>query len=87
MVVYGLAVNLPFIAIQRYNRLRVARVLRSDGLRGRRRRRGARATSRGTNGSEHPVGLAAVEVVDAVRVAQPLEVRPRRERQRARGGG
>ncbi len=27
MVVYGLAVNAPFIAIQRYNRLRVSRVL------------------------------------------------------------
>ena len=27
MVVYGLAVNAPFIAVQRYNRLRVSRVL------------------------------------------------------------
>ena len=27
MVAYGLAVNAPFIAIQRYNRLRVSRVL------------------------------------------------------------
>ena len=27
MVVYGVAVNAPFIAIQRYNRLRASRVL------------------------------------------------------------
>ena len=29
MVVYGVCINLPFIAIQRYNRIRVVRVLRS----------------------------------------------------------
>lgn len=34
MVAYGLAVNLPFIAVQRYNRIRAARVLRArDGRR------------------------------------------------------
>ncbi|HEY5858677.1 MAG TPA: hypothetical protein VIX62_00140 [Actinomycetota bacterium] len=33
MVAYGVGVNLPFIAIQRYNRIRVSRVLRSRGAR------------------------------------------------------
>jgi glycosyl-4,4'-diaponeurosporenoate acyltransferase len=32
MVVYGVGVNLPFIAIQRYNRARAARVLRSRAV-------------------------------------------------------
>jgi glycosyl-4,4'-diaponeurosporenoate acyltransferase len=54
MVLYGLAVNLPFIVIQRYNRIRVCRVLRS-----RTSRRSLRARSRsaeGTNGSNIPYG-------------------------------
>jgi len=29
MLVYGVAVNLPFVAIQRYNRIRISRALRS----------------------------------------------------------
>ncbi|HEX6420913.1 MAG TPA: hypothetical protein VFZ77_20580 [Acidimicrobiales bacterium] len=33
MVAYGLAVNLPFVAIQRYNRIRATRVLRRRGAR------------------------------------------------------
>lgn len=37
MVVYGLAANLPFIAVQRYNRLRIARIsARRDARAGRR---------------------------------------------------
>lgn len=52
MVVYGVAVNLPFIAIQRYNRLRVARVLRSSGSRSRAPTRSR--NERGTNGASMP---------------------------------
>jgi glycosyl-4,4'-diaponeurosporenoate acyltransferase len=33
MVAYGLAVNLPFVAVQRYNRIRAARVLRARDAR------------------------------------------------------
>jgi glycosyl-4,4'-diaponeurosporenoate acyltransferase len=45
MVVYALAVNLPFVAIQRYNRIRSSRVLR----------RSARSRSaRGTRGRSIP---------------------------------
>ncbi len=36
LLAYGVAVNLPFIAIQRYNRLRVSRVLAGTGSRRRR---------------------------------------------------
>lgn len=51
MVVYALAVNLPFVAIQRYNRVRSNRVLRSS----RRDRRSARSRSpRGTTGNSIP---------------------------------
>lgn len=52
MVLYGLAVNLPFIAIQRYNRIRACRVLRSRTSPA---SRSARSRSeRGTNGSNIP---------------------------------
>lgn len=34
MVAYGLLVNLPFVAVQRYNRIRAARVLRARAARG-----------------------------------------------------
>jgi glycosyl-4,4'-diaponeurosporenoate acyltransferase len=55
MVVYGVGVNLPFVAIQRYNRLRITRVLRRpNGSRG---AAWARARSdRGTNGASMPNG-------------------------------
>lgn len=53
MIVYAIAVNLPFIAIQRYNRMRVARVLaRSSGSRSTRDARNR--TERGTNGTNMP---------------------------------
>lgn len=54
MVVYGVAVNVPFIAIQRYNRVRITRAL------GRRTRRSTGVSSarsrsaRGTTGSNIP---------------------------------
>jgi glycosyl-4,4'-diaponeurosporenoate acyltransferase len=58
MVAYGLAVNLPFIAVQRYNRLRVERVLRRRSARASGStppRAPARARSaRGTTGSSMP---------------------------------
>jgi glycosyl-4,4'-diaponeurosporenoate acyltransferase len=52
MVVYGVGVNLPFIAIQRYNRVRAARVLRSkaDASAAEARAR----NERGTSGSSIP---------------------------------
>ncbi|HEY8547953.1 MAG TPA: hypothetical protein VIL36_23000 [Acidimicrobiales bacterium] len=51
MVVYALAVNLPFVAIQRYNRARAERVLGAS----RRLRRSARSrNARGTTGSSIP---------------------------------
>jgi glycosyl-4,4'-diaponeurosporenoate acyltransferase len=42
MVAYGLLVNLPFIAVQRYNRIRASRVLRARAARAERDGRGAR---------------------------------------------
>jgi glycosyl-4,4'-diaponeurosporenoate acyltransferase len=52
MVAYGVAVNLPFIAIQRYNRIRATRVLRSRSAPS---PAAARArTERGTSGSSMP---------------------------------
>ena len=52
MVVYALAVNLPFVAVQRYNRIRSGRVLRRSS---RVERRSARARSaRGTTGNSIP---------------------------------
>ena len=50
MVVYALAVNLPFVAIQRYNQLRAGRVLSSRRL----RRSAASRRSRGTTGNSIP---------------------------------
>lgn len=48
MIVYGIVVNAPFIAVQRYNRLRIARILS---------RRSARLRSdRGTIGNNMPKG-------------------------------
>jgi glycosyl-4,4'-diaponeurosporenoate acyltransferase len=69
MIAYGLVVNLPFIAVQRYNRLRASRVLRGRAARATRGDRGARASGspdsaassrararndRGTSGSSMP---------------------------------
>ena len=54
MLIYGVAVNLPFIAIQRYNRLRVTRVRRSKGSRGTSSAR--TRNDRGTNGASMPNG-------------------------------
>jgi glycosyl-4,4'-diaponeurosporenoate acyltransferase len=52
MVLYGAVANLPCIAIQRYNRIRVTRILRSRASRS---DRAARARSeRGTTGSSIP---------------------------------
>ena len=52
MVVYGVGINLPFIAIQRYNRIRVVRVLRSRGARPAPPARSR--NERGTNGASIP---------------------------------
>ncbi|MGD9702538.1 MAG: glycosyl-4,4'-diaponeurosporenoate acyltransferase [Acidimicrobiia bacterium] len=52
IVVYGIGINLPFIAIQRYNRLRVARVLRSRASRAETAARSR--NERGTNGTSIP---------------------------------
>ena len=69
MVAYGLLVNLPFVAVQRYNRLRASRVLRLRASRGSRGSRGSRDSgsvpvaassrarrrrSRGTTGTSIP---------------------------------
>lgn len=57
MVVYGVAVNAPFIAIQRYNRLRISRVLsrRSARRMGASERAAARSRNdRGTTGNSIP---------------------------------
>ena len=55
MVVYGVAVNLPFIAIQRYNRIRAVRILRRASGSATGRAASARARSaRGTSGSNIP---------------------------------
>lgn len=51
MVVYALAVNLPFVAIQRYNRARALRVLRSSRSE---RRSAASRRTRGTTGNSIP---------------------------------
>ena len=48
MVAYGVAANLPFIAIQRYNRLRVCAGAARDGSPGRRRRRAGGVRPPGT---------------------------------------
>jgi len=52
MIGYGVAVNAPFVAVQRYNRLRISRAL------ARRSRRSATApssrSSRGTTGNNIP---------------------------------
>jgi glycosyl-4,4'-diaponeurosporenoate acyltransferase len=58
MMVYAVGVNLPFIAIQRYNRLRAVRVLRTKGS-GQGSGRGAAARGRsddGTHGASIPYG-------------------------------
>lgn len=57
MVAYGVAINLPFIAIQRYNRLRVTRVLRAGELRVKESRSSdaaRRRSDRGTHGTSIP---------------------------------
>ena len=54
MLVYGVGINLPFVAIQRYNRLRVTRVRRSKGSRGASSAR--TRNDRGTNGASIPNG-------------------------------
>ena len=54
MLVYGVGVNLPFVAIQRYNRLRITRVRRSNGSRGASPAR--TRNDRGTNGASMPNG-------------------------------
>ena len=63
MVAYGLLVNLPFVAVQRYNRLRASRVLRLRASRGWRdsgsapvaaSSRARRRRSRGTTGTSIP---------------------------------
>lgn len=52
MVLYGVVVNVPFIIIQRYNRIRVCRVLRSRAAPG--SRRPCSRSTPGTNGSNMP---------------------------------
>ena len=52
MVAYGVGINLPFIAIQRYNRIRVSRALRSRGARVAPLARSR--NERGTNGISMP---------------------------------
>ena len=52
LIAYGVGVNLPFIAIQRYNRIRVSRVLRSRGARVAPLARSR--NERGTNGISMP---------------------------------
>lgn len=52
MVAYGVGINLPFIAIQRYNRIRVLRVLRSRGARAEASARSR--NERGTKGMSMP---------------------------------
>jgi glycosyl-4,4'-diaponeurosporenoate acyltransferase len=55
MVLYGVAVNLPFIAIQRYNRIRVTRILRRASGSAAGREASARSRrARGTSGSNIP---------------------------------
>jgi len=59
MVVYGIGVNVPFIAIQRYNRLRIARLLARRSRMSRVGRPGDAAPSswrveRGTTGNNMP---------------------------------
>lgn len=55
MVLYALAVNAPFIAIQRYNRLRIARLLRRSSTRERSGTPSQRTTrARDTNGTSMP---------------------------------
>ena len=79
MIVYAVAVNAPFIAIQRYNRLHVAARSRPHqqvvGVGQRRGRRSAALTIVAPHQrKEHPVRLTAVDVVGAVGVTQPAEV-------------
>ena len=73
MVVYGVAVNLPFIAIQRYNRLRIARVLGAVQA-GRGGAPSAADTQRSAArpAASMPKGSPPTRWCDAVRVAQPL---------------
>ena len=58
LVAYGVAVNLPFIAIQRYNRLRVERVLRAradrSSIPGAASRAARRSAGPGRSGSSIP---------------------------------
>jgi glycosyl-4,4'-diaponeurosporenoate acyltransferase len=54
MVFYALVVNLPFIAIQRYNRCRIGRLLRSSTPRS--PTAAAERSARGTNGASIPYG-------------------------------
>ena len=79
MMVYAVAVNAPFIAIQRYNRLRVSRVLdrinrSSAGASAERDERALLTIVAPHQRKEHAVGLTAVDVVGAVGVTQPAEV-------------
>ena len=75
MVVYAVGVNLPFIAIQRYNRLRAAGAAYSDPG-DPERPPPAPATRARHHRHEHPVRLAAEAVMDAMGVAEPTEIRP-----------
>ena len=80
MMVYAVAVNAPFIAIQRYNRLRASsraldRINRSSaGASAERDERRALTIVAPHQRKEHAVGLTAVDVVGAVGVTQPAEV-------------
>ena len=51
MVLYGVLVNAPFIAVQRYNRIRVSRVLCARAARAARAARGSRASGSTAPGS------------------------------------
>ena len=66
MAVYAVAVNGPCIVSQRYNRLRISRVLAARANGSRRSSRARHLQLFRHDRQQHPVGLAAVEVVDAV---------------------
>jgi glycosyl-4,4'-diaponeurosporenoate acyltransferase len=59
MILYGLLVNLPFIAVQRYNRIRASRVLRSRAARAARAAAAGRASR--ASGSTAPGSAATRE--------------------------
>lgn len=48
MVLYGVLVNAPFVAVQRYNRIRASRVLRARAARGARGSRASGSTAPGS---------------------------------------